>query len=344
MADRLRVGVIGCGQIARVLHAPDYSFCPETDLVALCDSMRSAAKGLADAFAPGAQVYTDYKQMLKREELDAVTITLPNRLHGEVTVAALKAGCHVLVEKPMATSRAEAQKMIDTANEQGRLLLVNQCQRLLPAHQRAREIVQKGMLGKILHVTSMFGHGGPELWSPKGKWFFRKKDARFGVMADLGVHKADILRFITGKEVAEVSAYAACLAKKRTDVDDNFVACLTFTDGTVGTLGASWTVTGMDCNYTILHGTKGSLRILELPGKPLVANLTDPDREVVFDVTPRQLLYEGSWGMDVGGAFARAIAGKEEPFCSGEEGKRSLEIILAAEKSMSTGRSVNVKQ
>lgn len=343
MKKRLRVGVIGCGQISKLLHVPDYASCAEATLVALCDTSLKAAKGLAARWAPDAALYGDYKEMLKKEDLDAVTVTLPNRLHGSVTIAALKAGCHVLVEKPMALSSAEAQRMLDTAKKHKRLLMVNQCQRLMPVHARAREVVRKGFIGKILHLTAMFGHGGPEHWSPKGKWFFKKDEARFGAMADLGVHKADLIRYITGKEVARVSAYMGCLEKKGSDVDDNFVSCLTFTDGTVGTLASSWTVKGMDANYMILHGTKGSLRIMELPDKPLVANLVDPDREVVFDIPASEIRYEGSWGMDVSGAFCRAVLGQEAPFCSGEEGKKALEIILAAEKSALTGRSVELK-
>jgi predicted dehydrogenase len=76
-----------------------------------------------------------------------------------------------------------------------------------------------------------------------GKWFFDKKQARFGAMADLGVHKADLIRFLTGKEVAEISAFSACLEKSNASVEDNFVSALKFTDGPVGTLSASWTVT-----------------------------------------------------------------------------------------------------
>ena len=343
MPRRLRAAVVGCGEIAKCVHVPDYVFCPEAELVALCDVVKGKAKALADRWAPDAKIYTDYKKMLKAEDLDAVTVTLPNYLHAPVTIAALKAGRHVLVEKPMATSSAEAQRMVDTAKKCEKLLMVDQSQRLYPAHVKAKEVIDSGILGRILHVTAMFGHEGPEHWSPTGKWFFKKSQARFGAMADLGVHKADLVRYLTGKEVAEISAYYARLEKKNADVEDNFVACLKFTDGTVGTLAASWTVKGMDAQYTILHCANGTLRICELPDKPLVANLTKPQCEIVFDVPPPVIKYEDSWGLDISGAFVRAALGKEEPFCSGEEGKKSLEVILAAEKSVLTGRSIKLK-
>jgi predicted dehydrogenase len=334
--------MIGCGQIARHLHVPDYATCGLAEIVALCDLIPDKAKALADKWAPGAKVYTDYKKMLKEAKLDAVTVAIPNYLHAQAAIDALNAGCNVNVEKPMAASAAEAQKMIDTAKKNKKLLNVNQSQRKFAPHAKAKEVLDSGIMGKILHVTAMFGHSGPENWSPTGKWFFRKKEARFGAMADLGVHKADLIRFLTGKEVAHVTGFFERLEKKNTDVEDNFVSCLKFTDGTVGTLCASWTVKGMEANYTILHCTNGTLRVCELPDKPLVANLVNPECEIVFDVPQAASNYDDSWGLDVSGAFLRAVLGIEKPYCPGEEGKKSLEVILAAEKSALTGKVVKL--
>lgn len=343
MSKKLRVGVVGCGAIGSRLHVPDYSVCPYAEIVALCDIIPAKAKAVADKWAPNAKIYSDYKKMLKEAALDCVTVAVPNYLHAPIAIAALKAGCNVMVEKPMATSAAESRAMVDTAKKMKRLLMVNQSQRRFPAHVKAKEVIDSGILGRIIHVTAQFGHAGPEYWSPTGKWFFDKKQARFGAMADLGVHKADLVRFLTGKEVAEVSAYTARLEKKNATVEDNFVSCLKFTDGTVGTLCSSWTVKGMEANYTILHCANGSLRICEIPGKPLVANLVNPQCEIIFPVPPAVTNYEGSWGLDVGGAFVRACLGMEKPFCTGEEGMKSLDVILAAEKSALTGRSVKLK-
>jgi predicted dehydrogenase len=344
MAGKFRAAMIGCGAIAERLHVPDYAVCPEAELVAFCDVAPGKAEALAQRFAPEARVYTDYRKMLKDEQLDGVTIALANHLHERVTLDALKAGCHVFIEKPMAASAAEAQRMIDTAKKARKLLMVNQTQRRLGVHRKAREIVQSGVLGKILHVTGMFGHSGPDHWSPESKWFFQKSKARFGAMADLGIHKADIIRFITGKEVGEISAFTATLEKTWGDVEDNFVSCLKFTDGTVGTLCSSWTIKGMNACYTILHCCNGTLQVALQEDKPLIARLVNPECEIVFDVPPPLNDYPCSWGCDVSGGFVRAAMGLEEPFCTGEEGKKSLEIILAGEKAALTGRSVKVNQ
>ncbi|HEO70264.1 MAG TPA: Gfo/Idh/MocA family oxidoreductase, partial [Candidatus Hydrogenedentes bacterium] len=140
MPKKMRVAMIGCGQIARYLHVPDYALCPEAEIVGLCDLIKSKAETLAARWAPEAAIYTDYKRMLKELAPEAVTVALPNCLHAPVTIAALKAGCHVNVEKPMACSSAEANHMVATAKECGRLLNVNQSQRLFPPHVKAKEV------------------------------------------------------------------------------------------------------------------------------------------------------------------------------------------------------------
>lgn len=342
MSKRVKVGIIGCGAIAERLHIPDYATCGQADLVAFCDASRARAAAMAERFAPEAQIYTDYRELLKNPEVEAVSVCMPNKYHGECSIMAARAGKHVMVEKPMAMSLAEAKKMVAESKKAGKLLVVNQSMRNYPAHKKAREIIQSGFLGEVLHVTGMCGHEGPEHWAPNAKWFFKKKDARFGAMADLGVHKADAIRFITGKEVEEIRAFYGTLEKKRTDVEDNFVSSFTFKDGGMGTLAASWTLQGGMMNYTIIHCTKGTLEVLLHADKPLVARMTNPRCEIVFDLPPAPIRYEDSWGLDIGGSFVRAILGQEEPFCSGEEGLKSLAVILAAEKAADTKRTVKV--
>jgi UDP-N-acetylglucosamine 3-dehydrogenase len=343
MTKKLRIGVIGCGAIAKHLHVPDYAAAPEAELVALCDIVKGKAEDLARKFAPSAKVYTDYKALLKDGNVDAVSVCLPNILHGPVTMAAAKAGCHVLVEKPMATSLDEAKAMIAAAKKAGVLLMVNQSQRRFPSHVKAKEVMDSGIMGKVLQVTAVFGHEGPEFWSPTGKWFFQKKQARFGAMADLGVHKADLVRHITGKEIAEVGAFYGTLEKKNTDVEDNFAAALKFVDGTLGTLMSSWTVKGMEANYLILHCANGTLAVNLYPDKPLVAHMVKPACEIVFPMPPAPTNADAGWGIDIGGAFCRAVMGLEKPYCTGEEGMKSLAVILAAEKAAQTGKTVKIK-
>ena len=175
MSRKVRIGIIGCGAIAERLHVPEYAGSPDAEIVAFCDVIKSKAQALAERFAPDAEVYSDYTTFFKKAGVEGVSVCLPNHLHGPVTIAALKAGCNVLVEKPMATSVTEARRMLDAADKAGKLLAVNQSQRLFPAHVKAKEVMDSGIMGKVLHVAAMFGPAGPEYWSPTGKWFFNKR-------------------------------------------------------------------------------------------------------------------------------------------------------------------------
>jgi predicted dehydrogenase len=333
---KLRAGVIGCGKVARTLHIPEYLACPDTELVAWCES---DPQSLAETVARYGEhpTYKDYPGMLAAEKLDCVSVCLPNFLHCEAALAALEAGANVLVEKPMALTLDEADRMIAAAKRRRKVLMVSQTQRFSPVHRRAKEALDSGILGKILHVATAFGHPGPEGWSPRGKWFFRKKQAGFGSMADL-------LRYLTGKEVAEVAAFVSREEKTHTDVEDNFVSILRFTDGTVGTLTTSWTVKGMETNYTYLYGEKGTLAISVIPDRPLVAFLNNPRCVIDLPVQAIQNNLEDTWRLGVIDNFAASILGKEKCLVPAEEGRKALEIILAADESARTGKTVKLKK
>ena len=134
---KLRVGVIGTGAIAKYRHLPEYAAREDVEIVALCDIIKEKADKLAVRYGVES-VYTDYKQMIENEELDAVSVCTPNYLHAEISIFALNHGLHVLVEKPMATSLDEANAMIEAAKKQERVLMVGQNQRLAPMHVLAK--------------------------------------------------------------------------------------------------------------------------------------------------------------------------------------------------------------
>jgi len=339
---KLKVGCIGCGKIARVLHLNEYSLNPEADIIALCDTDNERLTFCADRFGV-KKTYSDYKKMLAEEKLDAVSVCLPNYLHHPVTMAALKTGVNVLVEKPMALSSDQAAEMIATARENKKLLMVSQTQRFSPVHRKAKEVMDSGIMGRILHVATSFGHPGPEGWSPWGKWFFDKAEAGYGPMADLGIHKADLVRYLTGKEVAEVNGFYTRSEKEIGDVEDNFVSSLRFTDGTVGTLSTSWTVKGMGINYTYLYCANGTLAVSAIPGRPLAAFMVKPKCTIEFEVPPIQHNEEGAWNIGITVNFLNAIQGKEECLVPGEEGKAALDIILACDEAARTGKTVTLK-
>ncbi|MER2141997.1 MAG: Gfo/Idh/MocA family oxidoreductase, partial [Priestia megaterium] len=218
---KVKIGVIGCGSIAQHRHLPEYKMNEQVELVAVCDINTERANSVAQQY--GVKAYTNYEELLASGTVEAVSVCTPNYLHAPISVAALNSGVHVLCEKPMATSEEEAKAMIEAAKTNGKKLMIGHNQRFVASHQKARELIEKGEIGKIYSFRTAFGHGGPEGWSVDGKdsWFFKKDEAFIGAMGDLGVHKTDMLRYILSEEIVEVGAFVESNAKDFANVDDN---------------------------------------------------------------------------------------------------------------------------
>ena len=334
--SKLRVAIIGCGSIARNRHLGEFNNHQEVEIVAVCDIVASRVEETAQEY--NAKAYTSYEALLENETLDAVSVCLPNYLHAPVSIAALNAGCHVLCEKPMATSREEAQQMIDVAKQNDKKLMIAHNQRFVPSHVKARELIASGEIGRIYSFRTAFGHGGPEGWSIDGadSWFFKKEEAFIGAMGDLGVHKSDLLRYLLGEEFVEVASFIESNAKENSDVDDNAVCILKSETGVIGTLAASWAYAAKEDNSTIIYGENAILRIED-----------DPDFSLIVQYKNGEVInYElgGIQSNEAGGQttthvidhFVDAIIQDTEPLINGEEGMKSLEVILGALESMET--------
>ncbi|MBO9605434.1 MAG: Gfo/Idh/MocA family oxidoreductase [Paenibacillaceae bacterium] len=337
---KLRVAVIGCGAIAIRRHIPEYAANSNVELVAFADPVPGRAQGVADQY--GGVAYTDYETLLREVEPDAVSVCTPNALHAPVSIAASKAGAHVLVEKPMAGTAEEGEAMIAAAKAAGKFLMVGHNQRLMPPHVKAKEILASGKLGRVLTFRTAFGHPGPESWSVDGKesWFFRKQDAIMGAMGDLGVHKSDLIRWLLADEVVDIAAFVGTLDKKDTDVDDNASCILRMKSGAVGTLVASWTYYKGGDNSTILWCENGVLKIDTDPNDQVIVELRNGTQEryrVGAMATNEKQTTSG-----VIDAFVTSIVTNTPPSISGEEGLRSLKVILAAFESQANGLVVRV--
>ena len=340
--EKLRVGVIGCGSIAQHRHLPEYQANKNVELVAVCDSNEERANQIAAKYE--VEVYTNYEELLSSGTVDAVSVCTPNYLHAPISIAALNAGLHVLCEKPMSTSKQEAEAMIAAAKESGKKLMIAHNQRFVASHQRARQLIASGEIGKIYSFRTAFGHGGPEGWSVDGKesWFFEKDKAFVGAMGDLGVHKTDLLRYVLGEEITEVGSFVETSAKDFADVDDNAVCVLKTETGIIGTLAASWAYVSKEDNSTIIYGEKAILRLEDDPNNSLVVQY------VSGDVVNYQLGKIQS--NDAGGQrtthvinhFVDAVMHNQEPPVPGEEGLKSLAVILAALQSNETKQIVKV--
>lgn len=332
----VRIGVIGCGMIAQRAHLLGYAACPDAEIVALCDVMEDRLQEVAAKYEVG-HTFTDYRRLLEMPEIDAVSVCTPNALHAPMTIDALHAGKHVLVEKPMAITIAEADAMVDAANRAGKFLMVEQAARFDPVSEVAKEILDSGRLGRVLVIKAALCHGGPEHWSPTGKWFFNKAEAGFGTMADLGIHKADLIRWLTGKEASEVAGFMGTLEKSFSEVEDNAVAVMKFTDGTLGMLQASWTSKPVGDASLVAFCENGVLQVWVDPNHPVVVNVNTPHERLTPDIPGRS-----KWGGPYT-YFVNCIQRGEKPFVSGEEGRESLRIVLGAIESSQSKRVVQLR-
>lgn len=341
---KLRVGVIGCGSIARHRHLPEYAANPNVELVAVCDNNAERALEIGEKY--GVPSYTSFVELLRNAEVDAVSVCTPNYLHAPISNAALLAGVHVLCEKPMATSEEEAKSMIETAKNSGKKLMIAHNQRFVASHQKARQLIQSGEVGKIYSFRTAFGHGGPEGWSVEGKegWFFQKDKAFVGAMGDLGVHKTDLLRYILGEEIVEVGAFVETSAKEFATVDDTAVCVLKTESGIIGTLAASWSYVSKEDNSTIIYGENAILRLEDDPTNSLVVQYKNGD-VVNYQLGKIQSNDEGGQSSShVIDLFVDAVLNDREVPVSGEEGMKSLGVILAALESNETKQIVRVKE
>ena len=335
MAKQVRVGIIGCGKIARVGHVPKLQEARGGKVVALCDPVKERAEELRDALAPDAEVFTDCSEMLKAD-IDAVSICTPNNLHCPMTLAALKAGKHVLCEKPIAGTLAEATRMISAAEKAGKVLHINQSLRYHALYVTLADLVHKGKIGDPIHLRCIrAGAASPDKgWSPGASWFV-SSESQGGLILDIAVHMADLLKWLAG-DVEEVGA----MVDTRTpgiDVPDNVSALMRFKNGAVGVIELSWTFP-IGANLLEIYGARGRIRTgfgdepIELTQIP--ANGGKP--RVSFPKLKARV--KNSYQ-----AFVDAAQGKAPSDTPGELGREALALCDAIAKSAKSGRLAEVK-
>lgn len=331
------IAIIGCGAVAEKMHLPEYAQSEEARIVACVDIVEEKAQHLAELVG-GAQVYTDYHDALALDEVQAVDICLPNYLHAPVAIAAAEAGKHILCEKPMTISMADAQAMMDAAERAGVTLMVRQSTRFAPPYSKVKQVVDSGVLGRINTLCGVHCHGGPEFWTPNYQWFFTQAQAGGGAMLDMGIHICDFILWLVGRNVVEVTGFVGTL-EKDIEVDDNGMTLMRFDDGTFAFFQASWSVKPMGDSSLTIHGERGVLRLRRDPERPIVLELRT--EEGFPDLQYPEVAFPGPWGTACG-HFVECLAQGKPPLVSGEDGKRALEVILATFKSSETGQTIRL--
>src|SRR5436190_953508 len=202
MNRKLRIAVIGAGQIGRH-HMEAIRRCSRAQLVAIADTSRPRLAEAAERFGVADQ-FTDHRRLLARNDVDAVSIALPNYLHASITIDALKAGKHVHLDKPFAMNARQAAGIMAAAKKARRVFMVGQNQRFARDAQMLKTFIERGALGEIYHARAWWIRRGgiPRI----GSWFTQKKFAGGGALLDIGVHVLDLaLHFMDNFQPVAVS-------------------------------------------------------------------------------------------------------------------------------------------
>lgn len=356
MTASLRAGVIGAGFIAVRGHVPGYRSVPGVEVAAICDVKEERARATAQEFAI-PRYYTDYREMLRAERLDLVSVCSPNAFHAQMTVDALQAGAHVLCEKPMALTYADASRMVETSRKTGRSLTVGFHNRYRPEMLAAKQAIGDGLLGSVYYVkASMMRRSGIPGY---GSWFTNKDLAGGGTMLDIGCHILDMALWLVGHPkplTVSGSTYAQFgpLAKglgtwgvdhfpagARFDVDDLTTAFVRCEGGLTLVVEACWACHNTDGERIQVYGTTGGVELNpKLFGKEQPLHLFG---EKGKDLTEEPITF----GKVEGTAYAREIADWLQrlqkglpPTVTAEQAALVAQIVEAVYKSAGTGREV----
>ncbi len=343
----IKVGIIGCGKIAQVRHIPEYAANPHAEVYGFYDINLARAEELAKKY--GGKAFASYEELLADPEIEAVSVCAANHAHAEISIAALKAGKHVLCEKPMAISLEECEAMVAAAKESGKYLMIGQNQRLAKAHSKAKELIEQGAIGKVLTFRTIFGHGGPETWSidpGSNVWFFDKTKAAMGAMADLGIHKTDMIQYVLGTKIVKTQAVLTTLDKRDATgnligVDDNAICIYQMENGIIGTMTASWTYYAAEDNTTVIYGTKGELRLYDDP-KYSVQQINADGTRIDYQIDQIQT-NDNQTASGIIDLFVESLVEKKEPEISGANVLHAMKAVFASIESSAKGCAIEVK-
>lgn len=333
---KFRIGIIGCGRISVVYRQ---SFKNISDFVEVCfavDKDMERAKAFAKEFE-GCQASDKLEDMLAAK-LDAVHVCTPHFLHKEHVIASLKAGCHVLTEKPIALSLADAQEMMDTAKARDRQLGVIFQNRYIEGVQEAKKLIEAGTFGKLLGAWSCLNwHRPPSYYECDWKGSWEKEGG--GVVIDQAIHSIDLVRYLMGCEARSIQGHIARRILTNIEVEDEADAAITFENGAVYAFSA--------CNYYI----KNSPIRIEISGEKGRCLLTETEMEIELEgqkpyhVLPESISETGEsyWGsyhtVQIRDFYERLALG-EQVSVEPADAAKTLELVLALYTSAKENRTV----
>jgi 1,5-anhydro-D-fructose reductase (1,5-anhydro-D-mannitol-forming) len=332
MTATLKWGLIGASRIAAQWMTPAIRATAGNEVTAVQGGDAGRVAGFAREHGI-ARSFTSVRELLA-SDVDAVYISNTNEKHAPDAMAALAAGKHVLGEKPMAMTLADAEEMVAFARQKNLVLGINHHLRGMNTHRKLRELVETGALGDLVAVRVMFGVLLPE--ANRG-WRTDSVVAGAGVFFDLTVHDADLLHFILGQTFARVATFTSNNGISAAGIEDGVAMIAQTATGLTVQITESFALEHAETSIEI-HGTKASVFgggvLLQRPGGTLELSVQGKREEIPItheNVYPRVIA-----------AFAAAVRGEGRPLVSGEEGLASLRFALAARTAAQTRQIVEI--
>jgi predicted dehydrogenase len=328
-----RVAILGAGAVVREFHLPALLDNPRARVVALGGARVESLRTLRDASGV-ERIVTDPDLIARDPSIDAVLVALPNALHAPVTTAMLRGGKHVLCEKPMALTAAEARQMASAAESAGRTLAVGHVWRFDADVRRLREVVRSGGLGTVRRAKghSVVAGRGPA----PGSWFVRPELSGGGALADVGVHAIDTISFLFDDRVGPVRVRAE-VRNEATDfeVEDSATVVIDYDNGLTAEVEAGWFGTSVESPHGAveLFGTEGSARTLPWSYRRGGGDAPQPwqGEHIHLAMYAAQIDH-----------FLDCVLQGRAPECGGRQGVRDMEVLEAAYRSARSGEAVEL--
>lgn len=339
-----RIAILGTGAISDSHIQAYLNFKGQCQVVALVDVFREKAREKAAKYGLEAAVFADYGELLARIPFDAASVCLPPFEHAPVSIALLRAGKHVLVEKPMATCLQECDEMLSAAESSGKLLSIVAQNRFKTPVMKAKRVLESGLLGKVFHaqVDSFWWRGGNyyDLWW-RGTW---AKEGG-GCTMNHAVHHIDLFQWMLGMPI-EVYAVTANFCHENSEVEDFSTAILRYADGHIGQIGASLVHHGED-QQMVFQAERAKIGIpwqvksmrQKENGFPEEDAAAASEIQAFYDRLPA-VPSEGHDGQVAN--FLAAVEGREPLVVDGAQGRRTLELISAIYQSAQLGQNVKL--
>lgn len=269
---KLGIGIVGCGVIAQA-HAQGYHHCPDVEIRALADTRADVLERVGGQLGVGA-LYADYRDLLARPDVDAVSICTPNALHHEQFLAAVAAGKHVCVEKPMGISVAQAGEMRDAASRAGLISCVGLPVRYYPSHRKIKQMVESGRVGEVVVVKQTFGYDfvGLVAREQARTWYVDVALSGGGMLMTQTIHYLDLLTWLLPSPVVAVTAQTwRSSPAVPPEFDTNVIATLELASGGRALIENNWTAAYHEPGLEI-YGTEGT--IVATDSQPYPAAMT----------------------------------------------------------------------